>query len=163
MDCSRRLVSKTGRLLVAERWRGRGAWGGGGVWFGSRNDRDSTQISFVFSILCFYRAVYYRTSFYLRDARNRLDIPKAMEKLISAIKLQGFLDKNRDLMRPDILSLLKNSDSRYVRDLLGESDYREVLFTLSSSRIPLHAFLFTQLSSLLWRRLLDKWKPLLFG
>ena len=72
-----------------------------------------------------------------------------MEKLISAIKLQGFLDKNRDLMRPDILSLLKNSDSRYVRDLLGESDYREVLFTHSSSRIPLHAFLFTQLSSLL--------------
>lgn len=33
--------------------------------------------------------------------------------------IQGFLDKNRDLMRPDILSLLKNSDSRYVRDLLG--------------------------------------------
>lgn len=34
--------------------------------------------------------------------------------------LQGFLDKNRDLMRPDILSVLKNSDSRFVRDLLGE-------------------------------------------
>lgn len=33
--------------------------------------------------------------------------------------LQGFLDKNRDLMRPDILSVLKNSDSRFVRDLLG--------------------------------------------
>ncbi|KAJ7385785.1 hypothetical protein OS493_013819 [Desmophyllum pertusum] len=34
-------------------------------------------------------------------------------------KIQGFLDKNRDLMRPDILSVLKNSDSRFVRDLLG--------------------------------------------
>ncbi|CAH3198813.1 unnamed protein product, partial [Porites evermanni] len=32
--------------------------------------------------------------------------------------IQGFLDKNRDLMRPDILSVLKNSDSRFVRDLL---------------------------------------------
>lgn len=29
------------------------------------------------------------------------------------------MDKNRDLMRPDILSVLKNSDSRFVRDLLG--------------------------------------------
>lgn len=35
------------------------------------------------------------------------------------VYLQGFLDKNRDLMRPDILSVLKNSDSRFVRDLLG--------------------------------------------
>ena len=34
--------------------------------------------------------------------------------------MQGFLDKNRDLMRPDILSVLKNSDSRFVRDLLGK-------------------------------------------
>lgn len=71
-----------------------------------------------------------------------------MEKLISAIKLQGFLDKNRDLMRPDILSLLKNSDSRYVRDLLGESDYREVLFTHSSSRISLHAIVFTTMKEI---------------
>lgn len=76
-----------------------------------------------------------------------------MEKLISAVKLQGFLDKNRDLMRPDILSLLKNSDSRYVRDLLGESDYREVLFhaflfTHSSSRISLHAIVFTTMKEI---------------
>ena len=34
--------------------------------------------------------------------------------------LQGFLDKNRDLMRPDILSVLKNSNSRFIRDLLGK-------------------------------------------
>lgn len=33
--------------------------------------------------------------------------------------IQGFLDKNRDLMRPDILSVLKNSNSRFIRDLLG--------------------------------------------
>lgn len=33
--------------------------------------------------------------------------------------IQGFLDKNRDLMRPDIFSVLKNSSSRFVRDLLG--------------------------------------------
>ena len=30
------------------------------------------------------------------------------------------MDKNRDLMRPDILSVLKNSNSRFVRDLLGK-------------------------------------------
>lgn len=33
--------------------------------------------------------------------------------------IQRFLDKNRDLMRPDILSVLKNSNSRFIRDLLG--------------------------------------------
>ena len=30
------------------------------------------------------------------------------------------MDKNRDLMRPDILSVLKNSNSRFIRDLLGK-------------------------------------------
>ncbi|KAK3742086.1 hypothetical protein QZH41_017546 [Actinostola sp. cb2023] len=34
-------------------------------------------------------------------------------------KIEGFLDKNRDLMRPDILSVLKSSNLRFIRELLG--------------------------------------------
>ncbi|XP_048577592.1 unconventional myosin-IXAa [Nematostella vectensis] len=33
--------------------------------------------------------------------------------------IKGFLDKNRDLMRPDILSVLKSSNLRFIRELLG--------------------------------------------
>lgn len=47
---------------------------------------------------------------------QKLTMPTGM----CTVSLQGFLDKNRDLMRPDILSVLKNSNSRFVRDLLGK-------------------------------------------
>ena len=53
---------------------------------------------------------------------------------ICTVFLQGFLDKNRDLMRPDILSVLKNSNSRFVRDLLGKHvsvTFLSVTFILS--------------------------------
>ena len=44
---------------------------------------------------------------------------------------QEFLDKNRDLMRPEILNALKNSDLRFVRELLGKSLH------IRNARMPL--------------------------
>ncbi|XP_031570489.1 unconventional myosin-IXa-like [Actinia tenebrosa] len=34
-------------------------------------------------------------------------------------QITGFLDKNRDLMRPDILSILKSSNLKFIRELIG--------------------------------------------
>lgn len=36
-----------------------------------------------------------------------------------SLSLQGFREKNRDLMRQDVVNALKNSKSAFVRELVG--------------------------------------------
>uniref|UniRef100_A0A914R1Z4 Uncharacterized protein n=1 Tax=Parascaris equorum TaxID=6256 RepID=A0A914R1Z4_PAREQ len=39
---------------------------------------------------------------------------------LSVYFTQGFREKNKDLMRQDVLMVLKNSRSAFVRDLVGD-------------------------------------------